>query len=69
VVSGTASPPGGEWKLEIKEGAARITVARVTGAGPLTITYDHAVVGQEYRLRVENKMTGVTVTAIATFTS
>ncbi len=69
VVSGTATSHGGVWKLEIKEGPSRVTVARKTGSGPLTITYDRAVIGQEYRLRVQSEMDGVTVTAVATFTS
>ena len=69
VVNGTPTTTGGDWQLEFRLGTTSTVLVDHHLPGPATITYNTAVVGQEYRFRVENLMTGVTVTASASFTS
>ena len=69
VVNGTPTTAGGDWQLEFRLGTTSTVLVDHHLPGPATITYNTAVVGQEYRFRVENLMTGVTVTASASFTS
>jgi hypothetical protein len=68
VVKGKIDADGMCWRLDISPEYTHHKLVMAVVMGPLvTLSYAHAVVGEEYRLRIANLEDGVTVTDHAFF--